>query len=273
MEKDVEKIYLRTIKGKKRNTQPLCIFVGGVPGAGKTNLVEKIKNDYPQRDFIVIDKDEFRMLDPNYNEFIKGKKDIIEATRDFSTMLEIEMLKTSILNGYDIISVSSMRATEDIENFTYKIAKNSGYNIGACILSVPVSECFLSAQDRYEEQIKRGECPRNPSLEFLQKTKEGIRNTIIMLQRKPDKPFIRIYNRAYNKEGLPIQIYDSTVSKNYSCALEAFDNPPIRVSKDMAREQLKSIYYSRKIRGAGSEEFISILQIKKLFDIGYEHER
>ena len=149
MKKDVEQFFLRAIKGKKRNIQPLCIFVGGMPGSGKTNLVEKIKKDYPQRDFIVIDKDEFRMLDPHYNEFIKEKKDIIEATREFSTTLEIEMLKTSILNGYDIISVSSMRATEDIENFTYRIAKNSGYNIGACILSVPVSECFLSAQDRY----------------------------------------------------------------------------------------------------------------------------
>ena len=132
------------------------------------------------------------------------------------------------------MSVSSMRATEGIENFTYKMVKDSGYSIGACILSVPVSECFLSAQERYEEQIKNGECPRNPSLEFLQTTKEGIRKTIMMFQNKPEKPFIKIYNRAYTKEGLPIQIYDNRISKNYRCALEAFDNPPRRISRKKA---------------------------------------
>ena len=227
---DILDIYYENTKSKRKNNNPLCIFLGGLPGSGKTKLIEKVLSEYPDRDFIVIDKDEYRKFYKDYDELLKNPEYYIEKTRDISTQIEIEMLQNAIKDKYDIISVSSMRATRDLEGFTYRLAKEAGYDIGNCILSVPIIECALSAQRRYEKQIVNNEVPRGASISFLKEVDKGIIETIRMLQSKTEKPFIKIYFRGLNEKDLPIEVYDSRKSSNYSCALEAFMNPPHRIS-------------------------------------------
>ena len=43
IDKVIEYVCNKEIKGKKINAQPLCILLGGLPGSGKTNLVKKIQ--------------------------------------------------------------------------------------------------------------------------------------------------------------------------------------------------------------------------------------
>ena len=40
--KIIEEICRKEIKGKKINNEPLCVLLGGLPGSGKTNLVKQI---------------------------------------------------------------------------------------------------------------------------------------------------------------------------------------------------------------------------------------
>jgi len=50
------------------------ILAGGQPGSGKTNLVETIKRDNPNVDFIVIDLDKYRIMHPDFKNIIKQDK-------------------------------------------------------------------------------------------------------------------------------------------------------------------------------------------------------
>lgn len=68
----VEGICSQEIENRVINPQLLGILIGGLPGAGKTNLIRKVKKEYANRDFVVIDADNYRILHPNYMELRKN---------------------------------------------------------------------------------------------------------------------------------------------------------------------------------------------------------
>ena len=67
-------ICTKEVETKRTNSNPLCILIGGLPGSGKTNLVEQIKQEYQDREFVVIDTDDYRKLHPDYEELKRSFK-------------------------------------------------------------------------------------------------------------------------------------------------------------------------------------------------------
>ena len=180
----IENICNEKIKGKKINQQPLCVLLGGLPGSGKTNLVKQVQEEYKERDFVVIDTDDYRKLHPDYEILIKTPEKAISETSEFSNAIEAELIKKAFEEHCDIISVTTLRATEAIDKILYEPAIENGYRIEACIMSVPIIESGLSAQNRYEKQIANGECPRFTPMSFIESSFQGITNTIQMLYNK-----------------------------------------------------------------------------------------
>ena len=50
----------------ENDRQCIGILLGGQPASGKTNLIETIKRNRPDRQLVVINGDEFRAYHPNY---------------------------------------------------------------------------------------------------------------------------------------------------------------------------------------------------------------
>lgn len=274
IDKVIEYICSKEIKGKKINAQPLCILLGGLPGSGKTNLVKKIQEKYKERDFIIIDTDEYRKLHPNYETLRKTPEKAIAETSEFSNAIEAELIKRAIKEHCDIISVTTLRATEAIDRILYEPAIKSGYQMEACIMSVPISESGLSAQSRYEKQIANGECPRFTPINFIETSFQGIKNTIQMLQRKKDNPTIRIYNRGKGEKSMPIEFYNNKKQDTkYSCALEAFINPPKLLDNKSAIEKINELYKLKHSRNANSIEYKSMKRLEELFGVERNKER
>ncbi len=270
----VEEICTKEVEGKKKNNQPLCIMIGGLPGSGKTNLVEKLKIEYADREFVVIDTDNYRNLHPNYTQLIKTPEKAISETSKFSNAIEAELIKKSIERHCDIISVTTLRATEAIDSILYQPAMREGYRMEVCVMSVPISESGLSAQSRYERQISAGECPRFTPMDFIESSFHGIQNTIEMLQKKEDHPILRVYKRGIGEDSMPIEVYNSqTQPKTYRCALEAFLNPVKSLKREDAIKQLREIYKSKRERNANSIEYSSIERLKELFGLSQELEK
>ncbi len=272
--KIIEEICRKEIKEKKINEQPLCVLLGGLPGSGKTNLVKQIQEEYKEHDFVIIDTDNYRKLHPDYELLIKTPEKAINETSDFSNKIEAELIKKAIEERCDIISVTTLRATEAINKILYEPAVKVGYRIEACIMSVPISESGLSAQNRYERQIADGECPRFTPMSFIETSFQGIRETIQMLQRKSDNPTIKVYNRGRGENSMPIEFYNNK-EKNarYSCALEAFINPIKSLDNKNALEQINELYKIKKKRNADSIEYASLERLEKLFGVEKYKER
>lgn len=271
----IENICMQKIEGKKISKQPLCILLGGLPGAGKTNLVELIQKEYKERDFVVIDTDEYRKLHPDYETLIKTPERAISETSDFSNAIEAELIKKAIKEKCDIISVTTLRATEAIDNILYEPAIKSGYKMEACIMSVPISESGLSAQYRYEKQITDGECPRFTPMSFIEGSFQGIKNTVKMFQNKKDKPKIRVFGRGKGENSMPIELYNSSKAQNnrYRCVLEAFMNPTKLLDKQTAIKKINELYKLKQCRGANSIEYSSLERLEELFGVERDIER
>lgn len=205
---------------------------------------------------------------------IKTPEKAINETSDFSNKIEAELIKKAIEERCDIISVTTLRATEAINKILYEPAVKVGYRIEACIMSVPISESGLSAQNRYERQIADGECPRFTPMSFIETSFQGIRETIQMLQRKSDNPTIKVYNRGRGENSMPIEFYNNK-EKNarYSCALEAFINPIKSLDNKNALEQINELYKIKKKRNADSIEYASLERLEKLFGVEKYKER
>lgn len=272
--KVIEDICSREIKGKKINKQPLCILLGGLPGSGKTNLVKQIQEEYKERDFVIIDTDDYRILHPDYKLLIKTPEKAITETSNFSNAIETELIKRAIEEHCDIISVTTLRATEAIDRLLYGPAIKSGYKMEACIMSVAIGESGLSAQNRYERQIANGECPRFTPMSFIETSLQGIKNTIQMLQSKEDHPTIKVYNRGRGENSMPIEVYNSKDhDTRYSCALEAFVNPSELLDKKNAVQQINELYRLKHIRNANSIEYESLERLEELLGIEKNKER
>ena len=264
----IEKICNEKIKGKKINEQPLCVLLGGLPGSGKSNLIKQVQEEYKGRDFVVIDTDDYRKLHPNYELLIKTPEKAIEETSEFSNAIEAELIKKAFEEHCDIISVTTLRATEAIDRILYEPAIRKGYKVQACIMSVPITESGLSAQNRYEKQIENGECPRFTPMSFIESCFQGITNTIQMLQNKKDRPIIKVYNRGKGEKSMPIEIYNSQKQNyRYRCALEAFVNPIKNLNKENAIKQINELYKLKKTRSANTIEYSSLERLEELFGI------
>ncbi len=272
--KIIEEICRKEIKGKKINDEPLCVLLGGLPGSGKTNLVKQIQEEYKERDFVIIDTDNYRKLHPDYELLKKIPEKAINETSKFSNIIEAELIKKAIKEHCDIISVTTLRASEAINRILYEPAVNGGYKMEACIMSVPISESGLSAQNRYEKQIADGECPRFTPMSFIETSFQGIKETIQMLQRKNDNPIIKVYNRGIGEKSMPIEFYNSQEKNSrYSCALEAFLDSMKSLDNKKAIEQINELYKIKQNRDANSIEYSSLERLKELFEVEKNRER
>ena len=180
------------------------IFAGGQPGSGKTNLVETIKRDNPNVDFIVIDLDKYRIMHPDFKNIIKqDKSKAAKLTNKFAFSVENEFIRYGLENNLNIINVSTLRNTDLIEETLKNKIITKGYEIKAYILEVEPEKSYLSAKKRDEEQLKKSnEIPRLVTKEFHDNSYRGMKETIKMLEKLGVK--IKICKRAKSKELPPI---------------------------------------------------------------------
>jgi len=274
VKKEVERIIRDEISKKNTNEHPLCILIGGLPGSGKTNLVKKVQRLYSTHDFVVIDADNYRNLHPNYNELRRIPERAIAETIEFSNAVEAELIRRAFEKRCDIISVTTLRATEAIKQLLYEPAEKAGYKVEIHLMSVPIEECGLSAQIRYERQILQGECPRFTPMSFIESSLQGIKHTIQLIQGKDEKIVIKIYSRGENEQAEPIEVFDTQkTSDMYGCAMEAFLNPDKRYDKGIAVTQINNLYRIKQNRNASTVEFDSLKRLMNLYNQDIDMER
>lgn len=93
----------------------MWILLGGLPGSGKTNLVKKIQERYKEREFIIIDTDEYRKLHPNYETLIKTPEKAIVETSEFSNAIEAELIKRAIKKINELYKLKQNQNANSIE--------------------------------------------------------------------------------------------------------------------------------------------------------------
>lgn len=187
---------------------PLFILAGGQPGSGKTALVNTIKSDNKNINFVTIDLDEFRRYHPDFEDIKKNhKQDGVLLTNSFAFEIENEMLAYVQENRINTINVSTLRNTKLIEQAIEENILPRGFKVKVYIIAVSPEESYFSTLTRYEEQQKDINCvTRFTSKEFHDMAYQGLNDTIKKIVQR-NIP-ITVCKRASKKDGNPIIIYD-----------------------------------------------------------------
>lgn len=129
------------------------MLLGGQPASGKTNLIAKIKKYRPDRQFVVINGDEFRVYHPRYEEiYHRYASDAPHYTQRFSNQM-VEWAKQACITGrYNFIIEGTMRTFGVIEQ-TVSMLKAADYQAELHVLAIPRIESLLGIFDCYERDM------------------------------------------------------------------------------------------------------------------------
>lgn len=167
-------------KNVSTSDKPICIYIGGQPGAGKSVLSHKLKRNF---NAVELSMDACRMFHPNYEEmekaifnFYKGKTiddsnnpgtDIATFTQDFAGNM-IDMLINKISNmGYNIILEWNMRKADDVLECMRKLSKK-GYKNNAAAIAISKEISLEACKVRANIMNDNGHIVRRVNEEFHQ---------------------------------------------------------------------------------------------------------
>lgn len=246
MEK-VQRLVEEKIQGIPEDKDPVAILIGGLPGAGKTNLVKKIMEENPEKSFVVIDSDDFRKHTPNITELMKTTpQDAVNHSIMFANMVEEELIKAAIDRGISFISVTSLRATDALNDLICIPARKKGFRFEIAAMVARIDECLLTTQMRYEEQIDKGQFPRYVTRDYMHLAYTGMLRSLDYFSKQMP---IKLYKRGKGEDSLPVNVFDST--KNLA-----------------ANMNMSAIYNMCTQRSLGEKEFLQAIQKLRMIKEG-----
>ena len=198
--------------------EPIAFFTGGLPGAGKSKIVEMLERENPK--IPVIDVDELRKYHP-YSDVIQklfGEKASSITHPDaikFAYLFKEEIFK----NRSNYVLDSTLRTPKSAE-IEIGQALKQGYNAKVIIVAVHEFESFQGAFSRYTKQLERNPAEaRFVEPAFIKEGALTITDSVELIDNLPIKEF-KIVSR--NQE----IIYNKGDSKiDAKTALEKYNNP------------------------------------------------
>ena len=230
-------------------------------------MIETIKLDNSDIDFVVIDVDAFRTYHPDFEEIKREhKKDGVLLTNSFAFQIEDEMLKYVIENSLNTINVSTLRNTKIIiKNLKEQIIP-AGFRVKAYIMAVCPEESYLSALKRFKEQQKDSTCiTRFTSKNFHDEAYKGMNSTLAQLQ-KENIPIV-VCKRAENKDEPAEIVVDNENERNTDI------NLAIAISRMNSRNGVSNLLKKTKLDFSSDENYIKIDFQEFINQINNERER
>lgn len=158
-DKILNEIYKDLTYRKSTNKSPKAILLGGQPGAGKSSLTSKYKEDFGGN-AVIVNGDSFRKLHPNFNEIYKAYgDDYVQHTAAFSGKMTEALIQKCSSNGYNLIIEGTLR-NPDTQLNTGKLLKQRGYEVNLAVMAVPPTMSYFGTLDRYEKMQIGGTIPR-----------------------------------------------------------------------------------------------------------------
>ncbi len=132
---------------------PKSFVLGGQPGAGKSQLLQKASL-ICRSNLIIISGDDFRKFHPDYERLQKEHgKDSPSFTSEFSAKMTEAVLRKAISEHYNIAIEGTFR-TSEVPIKTLTLLKTNGYKTKVMIQTCCKELSWKSCQERYERMME-----------------------------------------------------------------------------------------------------------------------
>lgn len=195
--------------------QPTAHFTAGLPGAGKSKVLENWEKS--NKNIIVIDADELRKRHPKSSEVLnKFGVDSSEITHPDAVKWVKQLKQTAIDSRANYVLDSSMRNPKSAE-IEIGQALEHGYDVKVTMVAVNQYESLQGVFDRYANQFENNSKEArfvNPNL--VKETSTSIKESAAIIDKFSDIKDFKIVDRDMNI------IYDKGHTKG--TAKESYEN-------------------------------------------------
>ena len=226
-EEELDDMYIRTrdsiFAGKRPETKhaPIAMVMGGQPGAGKSGLVMKTRQDFRNmgRDVIVLDVDAYRGFFKNAAALAQEYPEYYSDITDVATGYVMKRLleEATIPNGYNFIFEGTLATPQIIETIR---RFGPQYDIRARVIGVSKIESTLSIFERYLEMKKRIGVGRLTTIAAHDKRYDGFTTTALTLEKIGIG--VEVFKRNPKLQADPILLYGTgAIGLPHKTVLEA----------------------------------------------------
>lgn len=196
-------------KGVTPKENPLGIILGGQPGAGKSNFIRHIKEEYS--DIAIINGDDLRGFHPQFAKLLKeDEENAANLTQEDCNYWVEKLIDFFSQQKTDMIIEGTMRRSEIVLD-TIKLLAKRNYNVETRTITVPFEISRASMAYRYEIQKNIFGLSRYVKPEGHETAFASIQNTLRAIFNSPDIWRMQLYSR---RESEYVNKYDNIQTDN-----------------------------------------------------------
>ena len=209
----------------KSSNNPTVFLTGGLPGAGKSALVNMFKNKLNNDKTYVANSDEMRPFHPRYEEAMeKFGSEAGAAVHHDATIFSEKLINYAIEKKTDFIIDGTLKDPSKASSLIDSLLDN-GYSVNITMIAVNKYESLHGIFNRYTEQYLRNpKTARFVNPKFIEIGKKQILESVEVISSKNINKFTIIdrdhnilYDSNINKDKSPVDIMkDSTNLKNWN---------------------------------------------------------
>lgn len=268
MYKSIKESIFENIRPETKRA-PIAMVMGGQPGAGKSKLVLKARNDFSEmgRDVVVLDVDAYRGFFKNAAQLAQEYPEYYSDITDVATGYVMRRIleEATIPNGYNFIfegTLASPQIIQTIRKF------NPNYDIRAKLMAVSKIESTLSIFERYLETKKRIGIGRLTTIAAHDVRFDGFTKTATELEGMGVP--VEVYKRASCIMAYPIFLYGTDNERSlFPSVIEALNHGRTESHAQCLRTapaRLKTINEDLHVLDRGADVLEELKKLNDIFD-------
>ena len=196
-----EELKAEQIEGRRASRKPHAVILLGQPGSVNDSLVSTISQNFPARDFVMIDEKVLQQHHPQY-----GQAAPEQMTADVQSW-EKSLLQTAIKGQMNLLIRDARCEAVAVEDTLRRLREN-GYTSSVYVVSAHERESLLSLYQGYEKAIAEQGYGERPQISAHDESYEALLETLKRIESEKSAEEIVISDR----EGQ--MLYSNRLSNN-----------------------------------------------------------
>lgn len=185
------------LDGLQKSGHPVAVLFGGQAACGKSALISKANELYPNTSFLNIDGDQYRIFHPDYKCLTHDYYSFSEQTQICSSIFTQGLIQAAINNHYSTTIEGTLRTLETPLRTATELRKN-GFKVCIMAIAAPYELTELGALIRYAQEIRRKGVGRLVDFKSARLAYDNMPSTVDVLYSRQAVDEIYIYSRFAN---------------------------------------------------------------------------
>ena len=173
-----EELKRQHLEGRKASRKPQAIILLGQPGSVSDGLMTSIMQNFPDKDFVLIDEGNLRRQHPKYEQSaMECDRAVLGQITADAQDWEKSLMQTAMKGQLNLV-IRDSHCEAGIVNETLKRLRENGYTSSIYVVSAHERESILSLYQKYEGAIATQGYSERPQISEHDKSYKALPETV-----------------------------------------------------------------------------------------------